>query len=159
MKNLIAYATKFGSAKVVADKVSEKLPGETDIVDIKKNQKIDISSYDKVIVGGSIRAGNLQKHVKKFVDRNLDTLKNKTLGLYVCCMSEGEDAEKYINDQYPDELVDHASATACCGGQFVFGKMNFMEKFIIKAMAKTDKDVYKMDEKSINEFAEKMAKA
>ena len=64
MKTLILYATRHGCAEKCATKL-----------------------------GGSIHAGKIQKGVKDFCAKNLEVLKGKRLGLYLCCMEEGPKAE------------------------------------------------------------------
>ena len=42
----------------------------------------------------------------------------------MCCMEEGEKATNQFNEAFPDELIQHASATGIFGGEFNFEKMN-----------------------------------
>ena len=53
-----------------------------------------MAAYGAVVVGGSVHAGKIQKSVRAFCDRNLETLKGKRRGLFLCRMEEGEKAER-----------------------------------------------------------------
>ena len=75
--------------------------------------------------------GFLNTGTKKSKKRS-DILKQKRLGLYLCCMEEGETAQKQFNEAYPVELRDHATALGLFGGAFNFEKMNAFERMIIK---------------------------
>jgi len=78
---------------------------------------------------------------------------NKKLGLFLCCMEEGEKANEQFENAYPENLRKHATATGLFGGEFTFEKMNFLEKSIIKKISKISESVSKINEKAINEFA------
>lgn len=83
MKILIAYAGKSGTTEKCAGLLSEKLPNAT-IVNLNLNSP-DIGGFDAVIVGGSIRMGQLNKKAKNFMQRNLQTLKLKKAAYFICC--------------------------------------------------------------------------
>ena len=70
----------------------------------------------------------------------------------MCCMEEGEKATNQFNEAFPDELIQHASATGIFGGEFNFEKMNFIERYIVKKIAKIDKSISKISEENINKF-------
>ncbi|MFC1650126.1 flavodoxin domain-containing protein [Candidatus Latescibacterota bacterium] len=153
MKTLIIFASKHGCAEECAHKLKDKLSGETYIINIKDQSQIDLSNYGTVIIGGSIHAGKIQKNIIKFCRNNLSVLDSKKTGLYICCMEEGEKALKQFNDAFPAELIEHSTATGIFGGAFTFEKMNFIERYIIKKIAKIDKSVSKISEENITEFA------
>ena len=112
-----------------------------------------IDTYDTVIIGGSIHAGMLQRSVKKFCNDHTKILLRKKVGLFLCCMEEGEKAEKQFNDNYPQILRDHASAKGTFGGEFIFEKMNIIAKSIVKKVANIGHSVSKISEESIKQFA------
>lgn len=157
MKTLIIFASKHGCAEECAHKLKEKLSGETDIINIKHQSSIELSFYETVIIGGSIHAGNIQKSIKKFCEKHLNVLTGKKVGLYLCCMKEGENAHKQFNDAFPAELRKHAAAAGLFGGAFSFEKMNFIERFITKKIAKIDESVSKISEDNIADFAVRMS--
>lgn len=167
MKTLIIYATRYGSAESCAKMLSEKLTGNVDLHNLKEGQHVDLSQYEKVIIGGSIYVGKIQKEVGEFCTNNLETLKHKTVGLYVCGMLK-EKADIELNDSFPKELLDYAVAKEFFGGTFNFKKMNVFVKFIVKNITKNDKTLPEMDrnkvistvsEELINKFAQSMNNA
>ena len=153
MSTLILYISKHGCAKKSAKKLSELIKDKTEIIDIRKNFPKSIQDFDTIIIGGSIHAGMIQKKVKKLCKQFSCELINKKLGLFLCCMEEGEKANEQFENAYPENLQKHATATGLFGGEFTFEKMNFLEKSIVKKISKISESVSKINEKAINEFA------
>lgn len=136
MKTLIIYASQHGTTEQCAIKLSEKLEGNVEICNIKKEGNVDITQYDKVIIGGSIYGGKIQKEIVEFCSQNISTLKEKKIGLFICCMSK-HGSEKQIKLSFPEELLTHAIAKQSFGGEFKFNKMSFLERTIAKIVSKT----------------------
>lgn len=158
-KVLIAYATKHGCTEECARILSGKMNADTDLLNLKENKNIDIRAYDKIIIGGSIYAGRIMKEVKDFCVKNESELKNKKLGLFICGMSEGDTAKQQVEASFPQELVNAALAKESFGGKIIFGKMNFIEKKIIKAVAKVEADMINISESVMDRFAQTINEA
>ena len=172
MKTLIAYGTKHGTAGECADILAKKLDGEVDVINLKEKTPENLSGYDKIIVGGSIYAGQIIGEVKSFCTNNLTVLKEKPLGLFLVCMSDDENCiQTTITNSFSPELADHAAAKGGFGGAFHFSKMNFFEKGIIKMVTKQavkdgkadtapdgKTDVSNISDSKISDFADKINK-
>lgn len=154
MKTIIVYASRHGCAEKSARLLSERVKGENAVFNLKNKPKIDIEASDGVIIGGSIHAGQIQGKVKKFCRNNLALLLQKKLGLYICCMEEGEKAQKEFESAFPRELRSHASAAGIFGGEFDFEKMNFAERFMVKKAAGVTSSVSKYKEEEVITFAQ-----
>lgn len=155
MRTLIVYATKHGCTENCSKLLKDKLIGEVTTVNIKKDTIPDINSFDNIIIGGSIYVGKIQKEISKFCTENLNLLNEKNIGLFICSMQK-DNVETEINSSFPKELLNHAAAKESFGGEFIFKKMNFFERFIIKTIAKTEKDISDVSEENINKFAQLM---
>lgn len=156
MSILIAYATKHGFTKKCAELLAEKLGEDPDIFDLDRARP-DLNQYDKVIVGGAIYAGKICKPTALFCAGNLNALKGKKLGLFICGMLE--DAQKQLESAFPSELLAAAIAREYLGGEFDFQKMNFFERFIIKKISGSDQNQTRLMEANISRFAELMKNA
>ena len=154
MKTLIIYGSKHGCSEKCAIKLSEKLNFKTDVFNVKHKKNIDFKNYDKVIIGGSIYIGNIQKEVKKICLDNIEILKEKKIGLYICSMSDGEKAEELMKTSFPEELISRAIAKECFGGELILNKMNFFERFIIKKVTKLEEDTSNIRDNNIARLAE-----
>ncbi|MFT8315355.1 MAG: flavodoxin domain-containing protein [Clostridium sp.] len=155
MKTLIIYATKHGFAEKCSKLLKDKLSGEVATVNIKKDTMPNISSFDKIIIGGSVYMGKIQKEITEFCTENFDTLKEKKLGLFVCGMQK-DSIETELAASFPNDLLTHSSVKECFGGEFIMKNMNPLERFIIKIVAKTKNDVSSVSEENINKFAQIM---
>jgi menaquinone-dependent protoporphyrinogen oxidase len=167
MKTLIIYGTKHGCAEKCSKLLKDQLNGEITIVDLKKQAVTDLSSFDRVVIGGSIYVGKIQKQVSEFCIKNLAELKKKKVGLFICCMNKNN-AEVQLSAAFPDELLNSAVIKECFGGAFAFKKMNMLEKLMVKMVSKADegipsidgeKDISSLSEEKINKFARLMNNA
>ena len=158
MKTLIVYATKHGSAEKCGNLVKNKLSGDVDLINLKKSSHIQLVDYDTIMIGGSIHAGKIQKRVKQFCQRNLQTLMQKKVGLFICCMEESEKAQDEFDRAFSVELRNHSSANGIFGGEFNFDRMNFIEKAIIKKVAHIDQSMSKISEEKIHRFVDQIKK-
>lgn len=156
MSMLIVYATRHGCTEKAANSLVENLGGDVSAINLKENKNPDLTKAETIIVGGSIHAGRIQGKIKNFCNKNIDILKQKRLGLFLCCMEEGEKAQEQFDNAYPAELREHASATGLFGGEFNFDMMNFLERFIIKKIAGTAENVSKIKEEQIKKFAQEI---
>jgi menaquinone-dependent protoporphyrinogen oxidase len=153
MSTLIVYVTSHGCTEKAAQMLAEQLKDEVNLVNLKKSSRPDLSAFDTIIIGGSIHAGRIQGRVKRFCQDHLDTLKQKRLGLFLCCMEEGDTAQKQFDEAFPAELRTHAAAAGLFGGEFDFDKMNFIQRAIIKKIAGTSENVSKIKKDNIHQFA------
>lgn len=159
MKTAIIYRSHHGTTEKVALMLSQLIGREnTQVFNLKTDKNIDLSAFDKVIVGGSIHAGNVQKSVKEFCTSHMDSLLEKPLGLFLSSMEEKQ-AQEQFDRAYPELLRTHARSCKLTGGEFNFDKMNFLEKAIIRKIGGIKESVSKIDESSIREMVLEMSDA
>ncbi|MBN1351146.1 flavodoxin [candidate division KSB1 bacterium] len=158
-KTLIVYASSHGCTESCAYKLAESLPVQPEMINLKQTGKIDLSAFDMVLIGGSIHAGKMQRKVKQFCSKHLSELIQKQIGLFLCCMEQdAEKAQQQFDSAYPAELRQISLANGFFGGEFNFEKMNALQRYIIKKIAKTDKSISRISEKNISEFASIVSK-
>ncbi|CAM3846993.1 flavodoxin domain-containing protein [Mesobacillus zeae] len=161
MATLIAYASKYGCTKKCAGILWGKMEDRTDLLNVKKEKKVDLSQYDKVIISGSIYAGKIQKEVTRFCEKHLDELLQKKVGLFICCMENGDEAENELKHSFPELLLEHAIISEFFGGELTVSEMNLFDKFVIKMIARDgDKipaeDTSTVSNEKISTFANRM---
>lgn len=156
MNTLIAYASKHGCTEKCAELLSKELNDKVEIVNLKNTKNIDISKYDKVIIGGSIYMGRIQNVVTEFCANNLDGLTEKPIGLYICGMQESETINTELDQSFPSGLISVAVAKECLGGEFIFDKMSFMEKMIVKMVSKVSSNKSSISKETIHKFSHAM---
>lgn len=158
MKTAIIYYSKKGTTQKVAKIISDKLDSQEGLIDLKNKSSFDISTYERIIIGSPIYAGNIHNKVKKFIASNLNLLLNKEVGLYVCGMERDEAKQREeLERAYPKELIDKAKSKQFLGGEFLFENMNLFEKMIIKKIAKTDKSISAINHQNIDKFVNEIS--
>ncbi|GAB5408552.1 MAG: flavodoxin domain-containing protein [Balneolaceae bacterium] len=153
MKALIIYMSTHGTTEKIVDRLSNLLGYNTSTIINLKNQKVpDLKNFDTIIIGGSVHAGKIQRKVRKYCESNLPILLEKQLGLFMCYMDTKNEIQEF-EDSFPQELIDHAKAKGYFGGEFVFEKMNFVEKFMARKVSGMSKTVSRINSQAINHFA------
>jgi menaquinone-dependent protoporphyrinogen oxidase len=154
MKIAIIYTSKHGTIAKVAQRIAGRLTGnQISIIDLKKGKCPDIHSFEGIILGTSIYAGAPSKTMQRFCKENIETLRQKRLALFVCGMEPDETKQQQeLANAYPQELYEYTVTKCFAGGEFLFEKMNFFERAIIKRIAKTDKSVSQIKEDEIERF-------
>jgi menaquinone-dependent protoporphyrinogen oxidase len=153
MSVIIVYQSRHGCTEKGAWMLQENINEDIILHDMTKSKKVDIQKADAVILGASIHAGRIQKRMRKFMDSHMEELLTKPLGLYMCCMEKGENAEKQFNENFPEKLRDHASAKGLFGGEFNMDKMNFLEKAMVKKVANVTSNASSFNEHNVKQFA------
>lgn len=129
MKTLILFATKHGCTEKAARALAQHLQS-ADVVNIADHAP-DLGNYDDVIVGSSIYVGQINKALSQWLSQNAAALKEKRLGLFVCC-GQAEKAMDQLTAAFPGELVQRAMAKGYFG--YDFTRLSFGEKLICKAI-------------------------
>lgn len=156
MNTLIVYSSKYGCAEKCAKLIKEKLNEEVELMNLKNAKDIDISKYDKVIIGGSIYIGKIQKSVTEFCTKYLDQLVQKKIGLFICGMQDVEVMNTELNQNFPTELLEIATSKQWLGGEFLLDEMSFMDKLIVKKVSKVTSNQSNIFDDEINQFAQVM---
>jgi len=156
MKIAIIYATKHGCSYKCAQTLANEIEINTALINLELSTDVNLAEYDTVIIGGSIHAGFLNKKVKKFIEKNQDKLLTKKLGLFLCCLFEGEKALQQFQDAYPAEIRNKAIAHGLFGGELDFEKMNFFEKAIAKKVANIEVSTSMINYSNIKDFAKEI---
>ncbi|WP_404330865.1 flavodoxin domain-containing protein [Mesobacillus maritimus] len=155
MKVLIVYCSSHGTTTKAALLLKKQIKGDVIVLNLNKAKlHSDVDLFDAVIIGGSIHTGSIQGRVKKFVKENLSVLRTKRIGLFLCCMREGQIALEQFENAFPIELRKQATATGIFGGEFLVSQMNFFEKQLVKRVGGVTTDTSRIDEEAIGEFAD-----
>ena len=155
MKTAIIYCSKHGTTEQVAHLIGEKMENEVDYISLRESPKPDIGTYDRIIIGTSIYAGTPSRIVTQFCNKNRPLLEQKVIGLFICCMNKEQETEE-MEKAFPVYLQRLAIPKAILGGEFQFDKMNCIEKFITRKVAKIASSVSCLKYNAIREFADKI---
>jgi menaquinone-dependent protoporphyrinogen oxidase len=153
MKTLIAYRTKYGTAAACARTLAEKIGGETALADIADARDVNVREYDVVLIGGSIYAGKLQRKVVSFCERNQSALMQRRVGIYLCCLYQGEEALIQLQAAFPDWLLAHAFAKALPGGEIHYDALTFLDRLLVRGLPHPPGDLSRMRPEALDELA------
>lgn len=157
MKTAIIFATSHGTTEKVAQQIQSELGNNAQLINLKGSKAVDLSQFEQVIIGGSIHAGMMQGKVRDFCKKNLVDLLQKRVALFMCGMNE-PDFETEFNNAFPELLRKHAITSKCIGGEFLFERMNFVERFIVNKISGVSQNVSKIDELKIMELVSDLSR-
>ena len=146
MNVLMTYSSGYGSTKEVAERISERLEEKSGfkLTLLSIDDVEDISEYDAVIVGSSVRADRPLANVRDFFAKHINVLEKKHLAIFSVCLAancqEGHEKVKreyisQITDKYPKlEPLD----TEAFGGKINFDQLNpVMQQLMKRVLQKT----------------------
>jgi menaquinone-dependent protoporphyrinogen oxidase len=106
LKLLVAYATKHGSTKGIAEFIGEKLRQrkiDVDVIDVDDAR--DLRSYDAFVIGSAVYMGHWMKEAKQFAVKNSKILSTRPVWLF----SSGPTGTKQIDPKGRDLLEPKVS--------------------------------------------------
>ena len=157
MKTAIIYMSKHGTTEKIAEIIKSKLEDqEVHIFNLKKTKPVDLNDFDTIIIGGSVYVGAVQKKLRKYVADNLSILLLKKIALFLVCMDKTEKRKEFFANAFTAELRDRSIADGFPGGEFNFGRMNFLERAIIRKITGKSSDISEIDYQAIDEFTGKV---
>lgn len=152
MKTLILYATKYGAAREIAERIANRISGST-VYDLKSNTIPPIDQYDCVIIGSSLYIGKIRKEAKAFLLRYADALLDKNIGLFLSGL-EPEHAEAYFTNNIPEKLLRSAKTATFLGGSYSPEKGSALDKLLLKAAKKPSGNMNTISDEKITLFVE-----
>jgi menaquinone-dependent protoporphyrinogen oxidase len=145
VKALVAYGSRYGSTKEIAERMRgtlEEAGCSTDVLNVGEGPVKRVSEFDLVIVGSGIKIGQWTKEALGFLKRNEESLSERDVALFASCsyvldpLKRDEAWEKYlvqVAERFP--LIE-AKALGLFGGVLDKSKYGFGLRLLLKAMAK-----------------------
>ncbi len=103
----VLYSTWCGSSRDAAVWISEGMNGIANVFDVRENP--DLSGYEHVVIGGSIRGGKVSEEMQTYLSKNTSLLKNKVRGLFAVCGNRMQAP----GEQQTVDLIDNHLAQLC----------------------------------------------
>jgi len=157
MKTLILFSSRYGATEKCANLIMKELRDDVDVINLRNGEFRDIGNYDIILIGGGVYAGKLQSEITKFIEANEDCLRNKKVGIFLCCKDSEKTAE-YAKANLPDWLINGLFLLENTGYEINFERMNFFEKFLFKTLFKIKKSYSELKYDSIEKIANKVNK-
>lgn len=156
MSTLIIYGSKYGYTERLAHQLAERIEGEVECVSLKRAERLPLKSYERIVIGTPIYVGNIYKEVKAFLDKHRETLLGKELRFFVVGLGGPSESMRNFTASLDPELLVHSRDTAYFGGAMLLDKMNFLERAVIKRIAKSNTLYEGINDREIERFAKEL---
>ena len=143
MTVLVAYTSKHGSTRGIAERIAEKLRQMGKEAEARSVEEVsDIQSYEALVIGSAVYYGSWLKEATEWVRSNQVVISKRPVWLFSSgpLGTEIKDAE-----QQPKELAEFQLAIAPRDQRFFFGaldhqKLSFVERTMVKAVRAPEGD-------------------
>jgi menaquinone-dependent protoporphyrinogen IX oxidase len=117
--------------------------GIANVFDVRENP--DLSKYDHIVIGGSIRSGQSSVQLQEYIMKNRVLLKEKIRGLYAVCGN----MKQPVGPAQKTALIDNHLAKICGDidvpskvflGRITLGLMDTESRNMMQQMKMTDYD-------------------
>ena len=106
---LIAYGTKAGSTKEVAQAIAEEMQNAGAHVDIKPVEDVKtVEGYDAIVLGTAVRMFHILGQTRRFLKRNKKALQNIPTAYFLVCLTMGEETPENIQQakKYAQPMIN-----------------------------------------------------
>jgi len=131
---LIVYRSRYGYTARRARELADRIGPDTHLVDLKDRHRIDLSPYRTVLIGGSVYGGIIQREVTAFCRAHRRELLDRRVGLFLCCLYEGERAEAQMADSFPPWLLVHAFGRYHLGGELDMDRLGVLDRLLVRVV-------------------------
>ena len=140
-KVLVAYGTKYGATKEIAEKIGEVFREAGLTADVLPADRAgDVSAYGAVVLGSAVYMGQWRKEAAKFLEANEAALAEKPVWLFSSGPTgEGDPVELMQGWRFPGKLQPVADRIgprdiAAFHGAVDADNLNFLEKWMLKTV-------------------------
>jgi len=103
----VLYATWCGSSRDAGVWISEGMGVIANVFDVREN--VDLTGYDHLVVGGSIRSGKISPLLQEYLEKNRDWIRDKVRGLFAVCGN----MQRPVGQQQIDAFINFHLAQLC----------------------------------------------
>ena len=166
MKTLILYSSHDGQTKKIAEFLATLVKGFVQVQPLQLG--IDISDFDRVIIGASIRYGHFNKMLYQFIEKNVELLQerqNAFFGVNLTARKAGKDTPE--TNSYIQKFLARISwrpeYVAVFAGALLYPRYKWFDRIMIQLIMRltggeTDptKEIEYTDWSKVESFAEKL---
>tara|TARA_B100000674_G_scaffold37989_1_gene26538 strand:- start:92 stop:595 length:504 start_codon:yes stop_codon:yes gene_type:complete len=133
------YSSTDGHTKTICRRLSNFLKdgNEIKITSLEEAKKFDLSKFDKIVIGASIRYGKHSKELYKFIDSNKDILNQKQSVFFsVNVVARKPEKNMPETNPYIKKFLEiskwRPKKIGVFAGKVDYPKYGFLDKYIIK---------------------------
>ena len=133
MKLLIAYATKSGCTREMAELLAGELfRHDVTLADLSDTRP-DPSQFDYVVLGTSIRMNRAVRSLRHYVAKHAKALCAVPHTLFLCC-AFSDQFDHYLGVAFPRELIETAERCVYFGGDLTLARQRGTDKIITRML-------------------------
>ncbi len=158
MNGIVLYGSFHGTTEYFAQLISSSLDIQCENIHNFNIQDIDL--YDFIIIGSAIQKFKFHPAVNDFFSKNVDTLKNRKIFLFISCYNP-----LILNDilsQLNSEILASIKISMVLGGKIDWKKLCFVEKLLVYGISLIHKVKLKnfdsINIKRVEKFIERIKK-
>ena len=152
-KDLVAYASKYGSTGGVADAIGKELCNRGAAVDVCLVKNVgDLNPYRGVVVGSAIYMGKWLPEAVDFVERNRVVLRQIAVAYFLVCITMGKPTEEnhrkvlaYLDPVLKEVPQVKPVAIGTFAGALDYSNLSMPMKMIMKAKGAPEGDFRRWD--------------
>jgi menaquinone-dependent protoporphyrinogen oxidase len=141
VKVLILYTTRYGTTERYASLLGERLPAQVVLADLRRPGRLSLEGFDAVLLGSPIYGGSVPAGVLRFCERRRQELSRLRVGLFICCLYEGQRAQAQLDSAFPDWLALHAFGRWALGGEIRLARLRVLDRLLVKAVVRPAVDI------------------
>jgi len=119
----VLYGTWCGSSRDAGVWISEGMDGIANVFDVRENP--DLSSYDHIIIGGSIRSSQVPEQLQEYIKNHQPVLKSKLRGLFVVCGNRMQEPEQAQYTALIDNHLAQLSGVSALPSRVFLGRVTY----------------------------------
>ena len=138
-KFLIIYSTTDGHTKKICQRIKNILANGNlvELLSLEDSKKIDLSNFEKIIIGASIRYGKHSKELYKFINLKKNILDQKKSAFFsVNVVARKPEKNTAETNPYIDKFLKISkwkpNKISVFAGRVDYPNYNFFDKYIIK---------------------------
>ena len=136
---LIIYSSTDGHTKTICERITNFLNNENlvELVSLEDTRKINLSNFEKIIIGSSIRYGKHSKKLYKFISLNKKILNQKQSSFFsVNVVARKQEKNTAETNPYINKFLKISkwkpNKIKVFAGKVDYPNYNFFDKYIIK---------------------------
>jgi menaquinone-dependent protoporphyrinogen oxidase len=154
MKVLIAFRSRYGTTRSCAHQLARLIGQSASPVELSRRGRLEVASFDLVLIGGSIYGGRIQREVTSFCARERETLLRKKVGLFLCCLLGGEKARQQLDEAFPSWLRAHSFANELFGGELRPARLSVLDRLLVRGLTDSTTDTDLLDRAAVERLAQ-----
>ena len=172
-KTVIVYSSTDGHTEKICQflrKIFEKNSHDVTICTVQRSKNIDLTQFDKIIIGASVRYGRHKKEVYKFIENNLGLLSKKKNAFFSVNVvarkidKQSKETNPYVR-KFLSEVEWNPNVIGIIAGRFFYSLYGFIDRTMIRLIMKftngpTDinSNIEYTDWEQVEEFGQKIVK-